>query len=60
MLNQSCFNQEANALLGGNKPDQDALTRGQQKKIAEISAEKPAAKRGRMAKAGTMVGTAKV
>ena len=42
------------------KPDEDALTRGQQKQIEKISAEKPAAKKARMSRDSTMVNTAKV
>ncbi|XP_064598727.1 high mobility group protein hmg-12-like [Liolophura sinensis] len=53
---------EGNALLGESKPDADALTRGQQRKIDEISSEKipqSPAKKPRMSKDNTMVGTAK-
>lgn len=49
---------EAEQLLGKDKPDEDAKTRGQQQKIEEIKEEKPA-KKGRMAKGVTMIGTAK-
>ncbi|XP_062581150.1 uncharacterized protein LOC134242955 [Saccostrea cucullata] len=49
---------EAEQLLGKNKPDDDAKTRGQQHKIEEIKEEKPA-KKGRLAKGVTMIGTAK-
>lgn len=51
--------QEAEALLGSNKPDVDAQTRGQQKKIEEINAEQPPAKKAKLAKDNTMVATAK-
>lgn len=46
-------------MLGEDKPDEDAKTRGQQQKIEEIKEEKPARK-GRLAKGVTMIGTAKV
>ncbi|XP_078335357.1 uncharacterized protein LOC111132294 [Crassostrea virginica] len=49
---------EADQLLGEDKPDEDAKTRGQQQKIEEIKEEKPARK-GRLAKGVTMIGTAK-
>ena len=54
--------QEAAQILGDDKPDADAMTRGQQKKIDEISKEVPAspAKKARMQKEGTMAATAKV
>ena len=54
-----CF-QEAKELLAGASPDADAMTRGQQKKIEEIQAEKPSPKKGKMSKQGTMAATAKV
>lgn len=54
------FLQEAEQLLGGDKPDADAMTRGQQKKIDEISKEAPSPKKARMQKQGTMAVTAKV
>ncbi len=47
-------------MLGDARPDADALTRGQQKKITEITSEKPSPKKVRIAKDNTMVGTAKV
>lgn len=46
-------------MLGKDKPDEDAKTRGQQQKIEDIKEEKPA-KKGRLAKGVTMIGTAKV
>ncbi|XP_048752864.2 uncharacterized protein LOC125664222 [Ostrea edulis] len=49
---------EAEQLLGKDKPDEDAKTRGQQQKIEDIKEEKPARK-GRLAKGVTMIGTAK-
>lgn len=54
------FLQEAEQLLGSDKPDADAMTRGQQKKIEEISKEAPSPKKARMQKQGTMAVTAKV
>ncbi|XP_069112536.1 uncharacterized protein [Argopecten irradians] len=48
---------EANALLGSDKPDEDAKTRGQNVKIQEAK-EEPPAKKSRMAKGVTMIGTA--
>ena len=53
--------QEAEQILdsAGGKPDADALTRGQQKKIEEIEKE-PAVKKPRLSKDNTMVETAKV
>jgi hypothetical protein len=52
---------EAEQLLGTDKPDVDALTRGQQKKIKEISEEAPSTpKKVRIQKQGTMAATAKV
>ncbi|OWF55368.1 uncharacterized protein LOC110460778 [Mizuhopecten yessoensis] len=47
---------EADALLGNDRPDQDAKTRGQNVKINEK--EDPPAKKPRMAKGVTMIGTA--
>ena len=55
----TCF-QEAKELLAGASPDADAMTRGQQKKIEEIQAEKPSPKKAKMSKQGTMAATAKV
>ena len=52
--------QEAKELLAGATPDQDAMTRGQQKKIEEIQSEKPAPKKPKMSKNTTMAATAKV
>lgn len=53
--------QEAEQLLGADKPDADAMTRGQQKKIEEISKEAPSTpKKVRIQKQGTMAATAKV
>ena len=52
--------QEADVLLGGHRPDQDSLTRAQQKKIEAIFSEKPTPKKVRISKATTMLGTAKV
>lgn len=53
--------QEAEAFLDeSGRPDEDALTRGQQKKIENMQAEKPAAKKAKLSKAGTMAVTAKV
>ena len=46
-------------LAAVGKPDADAHTRGQQKKIDEIQAEPPA-KKPRLSKETTMAGTAKV
>ena len=39
-----CCVQEAEQLLGDNRPDPDAGTRGQQKKIEEINSPPPAKK----------------
>ncbi|KAL3862273.1 hypothetical protein ACJMK2_008255 [Sinanodonta woodiana] len=51
---------EAKVLMGDNAPDQDALTRGQQKKIEDIQNETASpAKKPRMTKNATMVNTAK-
>lgn len=51
---------EAKEILAGEEPDQDAMTRGQQKKIEEIQAEKPAPKKpAKMSKNTTMAATAK-
>jgi hypothetical protein len=50
---------EADALLGDSRPDQDAATRGQQKKLDEIAAEKPPAKKTKLARDNTMAATAK-
>jgi len=51
---------EANALLDdAGRPDEDALTRGQQKQIEDINAEKAPAKKAKLSKATTMVNTAK-
>ena len=52
--------QEAEALLASGKPDEDALTRGQQKQLEKIHAEKPTPKKSKMARDSTMVNTAKV
>ena len=52
--------QEAKELLGGDTPDEDALTRGQQKKIEDIQSEKPSPKKAKMSKHTTMAATAKV
>ena len=52
--------QEADALLGGHRPDQDALTRGQQKKVEAIFSEKPTPKKVRISKITTILGTTKV
>jgi len=49
----------ATYLDGKGKPDEDAFTRGQQKKIEEISSEKPPSKKAKMARDSTMAGTAK-
>ncbi|XP_060075305.1 uncharacterized protein LOC132554991 [Ylistrum balloti] len=49
---------EADALLGNNRPDDDARTRGQNVKIQEMAKEEPPAKKPRMAKGVTMIGTA--
>ncbi|XP_063409245.1 uncharacterized protein LOC134692696 [Mytilus trossulus] len=51
---------EADRLLGDNRPDADAMTRGQQKQIDAISKEAPSTpKKAKLAKAGTMAVTAK-
>ncbi|KAK3104403.1 hypothetical protein FSP39_001314 [Pinctada imbricata] len=50
---------EADVLLGDDKPDEDAKTRGQQAKIEEVKAETASPKKPKMAKGVTMVGTAK-
>lgn len=42
------------------KPDEDAHTRGQQKKIEEMQAEEPAPKKTKLARDSTMAATAKV
>lgn len=52
--------QEGTKLLTGKGLDVDAHTRGQQKKIDEIHAEKPAAKKARLSKETTMIETTKV
>lgn len=52
--------QEAKELLGANAPDADAQTRGQQKQIETIQAEKAAAKKPKLSKNTTMAATAKV
>jgi len=52
--------QEAKDLLGAAAPDADALTRGQQKKIEDIQAEKPSPKKPKLSKNTTMAATAKV
>lgn len=52
--------QEAKNLLGTNAPDEDAHTRGQQKKIEDIQAEKPSPKKPKLSKNTTMAATAKV
>ncbi|XP_033763306.1 uncharacterized protein LOC117344605 [Pecten maximus] len=49
---------EADALLGNNRPDDDAKTRGQNVKIQDMAKEEPPAKKPRMAKGVTMIGTA--
>ena len=54
------FQEAATYLDGKGKPDEDAFTRGQQKKIEEISSEKPPSKKAKMARDSTMAGTAKV
>ncbi|CAC5406502.1 unnamed protein product [Mytilus coruscus] len=51
---------EADRLLGDNRPDADAMTRGQQKQIDAISKEPPSTpKKAKLAKEGTMAATAK-
>lgn len=51
---------EAEVILDGNKPDADAKTRGQDKKLEEIKAEEePPAKKSKLAKDTTMAVTAK-
>lgn len=50
---------EAKVLLAGGAPDQDAMTRGQQKKIEDIHSEKPSPKKPKMSKNTTMAATAK-
>lgn len=51
---------EAAKILGDNKPDADAMTRGQQKQIENISKEEPSTpKKAKLTKAGTMAVTAK-
>jgi len=45
---------EADALLGDNKPDPDASTRGQQKKIDEINSAPPAKKAKKAASANSL------
>ena len=52
--------QEAKELLGGNAPDADAQTRGQQKQIESIQSEKAASKKPKLSKNTTMAATAKV
>lgn len=49
-------------MLGDDKPDDDAMTRGQQKQIEALTKEVPPSpsKKAKMAKHTTMVGTAKV
>lgn len=54
---------EAERILDGKKPDEDAQTRGQQKQIEELKKEKtpePPAKKSKLTKDSTMAATAKV
>ena len=46
--------QEADALLGDNRPDPDAGTRGQQKKIDELNTPPPAKKAKKAASANSL------
>lgn len=50
---------EAEELLKDGKPDEDALTRGQQKQLDGIKDEKPSPKKAKMARDNTMAATAK-
>ncbi|XP_052285126.1 ABC transporter F family member 4-like isoform X1 [Dreissena polymorpha] len=50
---------EAKTILGKDAPDADALTRGQQKKLEDIQAEKPSPKKPKLSKHTTMAATAK-
>ena len=57
--------QEAERILDGNKPDEDAQTRGQAKQIEELKnasteSEEPPAKKAKLVKDSTMAATAKV
>ncbi|KAK3737128.1 hypothetical protein RRG08_016434 [Elysia crispata] len=50
---------EAERILGTNKPDEDAQTRGQNKALEDLKKEEPPAKKAKLAKDGTMAVTAK-
>ncbi|GFS01981.1 proline-rich receptor-like protein kinase PERK2 isoform X2 [Elysia marginata] len=51
--------EEADRILGGNRPDADAQTRGQNKAIEDLKKDEPPAKKAKLAKDGTMAVTAK-